>query len=91
MRTSFYFATIVVAMLFNVPASHAYYGHGPWCAVQTLGAGSSTEDCRMMSFEQCRLETIAGNRGYCIPNPYRSGYGFADPPQRPHKRRVRQR
>jgi hypothetical protein len=92
MRIALVAAALAALMLVDLSPARAYYGNGPWCAVQTLGADSSTEDCRMMSFEQCRLETVAGNRGYCIPNPYRTGaYGLADPARRPHKRRVRQR
>jgi len=92
MRIAFVATAFPALMLFGPSPAWAYYGNGPWCAVQTLGGGSSTEDCRMMSFDQCRLETIAGNRGYCIPNPYRTGaYGLADPARHPHKRRVRQR
>jgi hypothetical protein len=27
------------------------------------------ENCSMRSFELCVREVIAGNRGFCIPNP----------------------
>ena len=66
-------ATFAVASLCDVASSQAYYGNCPWCAVQSLGLGIVTENCTMLTFEQCRMETIAGNRGYCIPNPYRAG------------------
>jgi hypothetical protein len=89
MRVMLLVAAIVAAMLFELPATQAYYGNGPWCAVQSRGTGASTEDCRMLSFEQCRMETIAGNRGYCIPNPYLSGAYGSERFRRTHKRRVR--
>ena len=92
MRVIFLIAAVATAMSFDLRASEAYYGNGPWCAVQSLGFGTVKEDCSMRTFEQCRMETIAGNRGYCVPNPYWSGaYGFAEPSRRPHKRRVRHR
>ena len=90
MRDMLFAAVIAVAMLVEVPASQAYYGNGPWCAVESIGFSTVTEDCSMRSFEQCRLLTIAGNRGYCTPNPRWPGaYGLAEPPKRTHKRRAR--
>jgi Protein of unknown function (DUF3551) len=92
MRIVFLVAAMAAAMLFAPRAAHAYYGNGPWCAVQNLGFGTVTENCSMRSFEQCRMETIAGNRGFCTPNPYWAGpYGLAEPPRRTNKRRVRHR
>lgn len=88
MRVMFLIAAVAAAMLFDLRASQAYY-QAPWCAVQSLGSGSVTENCSMLTFEQCRMETIAGNRGYCIPNRWSSAYGLAEPPRRTHKRRVR--
>jgi hypothetical protein len=42
---------------------------GPWCAEYGLGLGTWVQDCSMRTFEMCRMEVIAGNRGYCSPNP----------------------
>jgi hypothetical protein len=90
MRIAFPVVAMAAAMLFDLRAAGAYYGNGPWCAVESLGFGTVKEDCSMRDFEQCRLLTIAGNRGFCIPNPYWSGpYGVAEPAGR--KRRVRHR
>lgn len=90
MRFVFLVAAFAAAMLFDLRPVQAYYGNGPWCAVESLGFGTVKEDCSMRDFEQCRLLTIAGNRGFCVPNPYWSGpYGLAEPPRRTHKRRVR--
>jgi len=37
----------------------------PWCALSDIG-GVMQENCSMRSLETCR---IAGNRGFCNPNP----------------------
>jgi hypothetical protein len=81
---------ILSVMVCEPPAAQAYYGQGPWCAVQSLGFGTVTEDCSMRSFEQCRMETIAGNRGFCTPNPRWHG-AYVEPPRRYRKHRVRHR
>jgi hypothetical protein len=70
MRTILMIAAVAAVLLSGVRTGDAYYGHGPWCAVQSLGSGVVTENCSMLSFEQCRLEVVAGNRGFCTPNPY---------------------
>jgi hypothetical protein len=59
--------TVAAAMCVSARASQAY--EGPWCAVTSLGRGSVTENCSMRSFEMCRQEVIAGNRGFCNRNP----------------------
>jgi hypothetical protein len=93
MRVMCLIAVMAAATLFAPRAGHAYsYYQGPWCAVQSLGFGTVKEDCSMRTFEQCRMETIAGNRGFCTPNPRWPGaYGFAEPRRRAHKRRGRPR
>jgi len=68
--------------------AEAYYGNGPWCAMQSIGHGSMTENCSMQSFEQCRLEVIAGNRGWCQPNP-RWAPAYAATGGKPSKARRR--
>jgi Protein of unknown function (DUF3551) len=42
----------------------------PWCAVITVGEDSVVWDCRYRSVEECRPNVVAGNRGFCNPNPY---------------------
>jgi hypothetical protein len=69
MRIVWAAAVGVALMLGSVREGGAYYGNGPWCAVQSIGHGTVTENCSMRSFEQCRLEVVAGNRGFCQPNP----------------------
>jgi hypothetical protein len=42
---------------------------GPYCAVTNTGFENITENCYMRSLDACRSEVIAGNRGFCRPNP----------------------
>jgi hypothetical protein len=42
----------------------------PWCAVITIGEDSVIWDCRFRTIEECRPTVLAGNRGFCNPNPY---------------------
>jgi hypothetical protein len=84
--------TAAAAMMFFAPGASLAY-EGPWCAVQSSGLDSVTENCRMRSFEECRQETIAGNRGFCTPNARWQGDrgGAAEKPKRPRKRHARHR
>lgn len=62
-------ATSAAALYFNVPAGRAF-SEAPWCAVADIGTGNMYWDCRYRSFEECRPNVLAGNRGWCNPNPY---------------------
>jgi len=42
---------------------------GPYCAVTNTGFENTAENCYMRSLDACRSEVIAGNRGFCRPNP----------------------
>ena len=42
----------------------------PWCAVTSGGEGDMHWDCQYRSIEECRPNVLAGNRGWCNPNPY---------------------
>jgi len=55
------------AMLLDPRASQAY--EGPWCALSEIGGNAMYENCSIPTFELCVQEVIAGNRGFCIPNP----------------------
>ena len=68
--------TIAAAILFDVRPSAAY--QGPWCAVENIG-GDVRYDCSMRTLEQCVPLIIAGNRGFCSPNPYYRGPEAAPP------------
>ena len=71
MRFVFIIAAIAAAILIDVRPSRAY--QGPWCAGTNRGSGAFVYNCSMRTFEQCVSEVIAGNRGFCGPNPYYRG------------------
>jgi Protein of unknown function (DUF3551) len=58
----------------------------PWCAVIFMGRDDAYWDCQYRSFEQCVPVILAGNRGFCNPNPRYSG---PEPAARPKIRRRR--
>jgi Protein of unknown function (DUF3551) len=62
---------VAAAMLLDVRASQAY--QGPWCAGTSRGH-AFVYNCSMRTFDQCVSEVIAGNRGFCSPNPYYRGH-----------------
>lgn len=72
------------AVLALVPSAGQAY-QGPWCAVQDVGSGSMREDCSYQTFEECRPEVIAGNRGFCRPNPRWQGAAAAPTGVRKHR------
>lgn len=45
------------------------YGDAPWCAVYNIGWGAVHWECEYWSIEACRPHILAGNRGFCNPNP----------------------
>jgi hypothetical protein len=91
MRVLLAFAALSAALLFDVPASRAYVGNAPWCALINTGFGNVEEDCQYRSIEECRQVVLAGNRGFCNLNPRWNGwYDPAPRPRRHGKRRVRQ-
>jgi hypothetical protein len=69
-----------LAVLGSSPG-HAY-GDGPWCAVSSMGRGGSIERCDFTNFESCRMEIVAGNRGFCRQNGY-----FVARAAKPHRAR----
>jgi hypothetical protein len=58
---------LIVALLSNSNPTQAK--EGTWCASVNIGAGTEALNCSLHSFEMCRREVIAGNRGSCFPNP----------------------
>lgn len=71
-------------MLAGTPAQASYY-NGPWCGVATLGPGSVVEKCDYRDFESCRIDIVAGNRGFCRLNGYYTGPISPSP----HRKRTR--
>jgi len=62
---------VAAAMFLSLCASEAY--ERPWCALTDIGGGVMHENCTIPTFEMCVQEVIAGNRGFCGPNPYYRG------------------
>ena len=80
-------ATLAAALVFGLQPAAADYYAAPWCAVIAMGDGDMQWDCEYRSVEECRPNVLAGNRGWCNPNPY---YVAASAEHRqPRKRRAR--
>jgi hypothetical protein len=76
-RMIFTVAAVFVSLQLGPTSAMAqYYTSAPWCAVISLGAGDVHWECIYRS-NQCRTTILAGNRGFCNPNPYFAG--AADP------------
>jgi hypothetical protein len=58
---------VAAAILLDPRAGQAY--EMPWCALTDIGGGTMHENCSMRTLEMCVQEVIAGNRGFCNPNP----------------------
>ena len=54
-----------VIQLANSGAARA--NEGPWCALRNFS--DLSEDCQFRTLEECRVTIVAGNRGFCNPNP----------------------
>ena len=57
--------SVVLALLVFGPQPVKAY-EAPWCAVISDGYW----DCQYRSIEECGPNVLAGNRGWCNPNPY---------------------
>jgi len=78
-------AAAALAMSFAPRPAQAV--EGPWCAFIAVGTGAVYEDCQYYSFEACRPHILAGNRGFCNPNPRWTGAVVK--PRAHHRRHVR--
>jgi hypothetical protein len=67
-------ALAILTLFGSVPAQA--YTNGAWCAVYSTGR-SSHERCDYRTFESCRMEIVAGNRGFCRPSQYWQGNATA--------------
>jgi hypothetical protein len=68
-KSLFAAGVLAVAMGSGVPAGQAEgWRHEPWCAVIEYEA-DVTWDCSYRTFEACYPNVIAGNKGFCNPNP----------------------
>jgi hypothetical protein len=89
MKQAVLFALALAAIaLFGSRPAEAY--NGPWCAVFGIGPGSAVERCDYRDFESCRMEIIAGNRGFCRQNGYWQGGPAATSPRHRKARRHAQ-
>jgi hypothetical protein len=71
MRIALPIAAFALSFCADVSPSLAQtYGHAPWCAVMETGSGSYQRQCEFYSVEDCAPNVIAGNRGFCQPNPF---------------------
>ena len=66
-RMSFAGAAVLAFLGFGLQPAKAY--EAPWCAVVNTGLDVHW-DCQYQSVEQCYPTVLAGNRGFCNPNPY---------------------
>ncbi|HET7805325.1 MAG TPA: DUF3551 domain-containing protein [Pseudolabrys sp.] len=78
------FAAVVTS--FAPGAQPVQAREAPWCAVISTTDDSVYWDCQYNSFEQCRPMVLAGNRGWCNPNPYAAAAAQEKPAA---KRRAR--
>src|SRR6516164_11702915 len=67
MRRMLIVTAVAAAISLSLRASQAY--ERPWCALTDIGGGVMHENCTIPTFEMCVREVIAGNRGFCNPNP----------------------
>ena len=72
MRNLLAAAALAAGLMGFVSPASAYVVRGPeapWCAIMNMGTGVVHEDCSYASLEACRPNIVAGNRGFCNPNP----------------------
>ncbi len=86
-KTTLVLAALAAATLLGSAPAQAYY-NGPWCGVYSIGRGSS-ERCDYRTFESCRMDMVAGNRGFCRPSQYWQGEASA--PRHRKKRKQAER
>lgn len=90
MRVAFAAVMMTMALGFGLqPAQAVSWRHwkrppAPWCAVYTVGWGVHW-DCSYATLEACVPFVIAGNRGFCNPNPYYPGPVEARPGRHRHR------
>jgi hypothetical protein len=81
-------ALATTALLGSRPAQ-AY--DGPWCGVYSIAPGGAVEKCDYRDFESCRMDIVAGNRGFCRQNGYWQGNAEVRAPRHRKARRHAER
>ena len=76
MRLMLIVVTVAVAVLLDLRVSQAT--QMPWWA-GTSNSDFFSYNCSLPTYEMCVQEVIAGNRGFCSPNPYYRGPEFVSP------------
>src|SRR5262245_40550356 len=71
MRLMLIVVTVAMAMVLELRISQA--AQMPWCAGTDIGGNVFHYNCTLPTWEMCVQEVIAGNRGFCSPNPYYRG------------------
>ncbi len=79
-----WFAGMLVALALGTTSAKAAV-EGPWCAHIGIGEDSMIEKCDMMTFEQCREETMSMGANHCAPNPRY----YAAKPSEPKRRSAK--
>lgn len=64
-----FLAAVMTAAALALQNSYARAQEAPWCAVTSMGTNFLYWDCHYASVEECVPHVIAGNRGFCNPNP----------------------
>ena len=83
MRIMIVMALAALSLFVGARTSQAY--EGAWCAEVSLGRGFVSRDCRFRTFEECLPNVIAGNRGFCVQNPYWLGWYKPAPKPKKHQ------
>ncbi len=78
-------AAIAGAAMCCASSAMAWEGNAPWCAYVNIGTGNVIEQCFYRSVAECSPNIIAGNRGFCAPNPR---FAWAEEPAPRRKRRM---
>lgn len=78
----------LIFMGFGLQPAAADFYSAPWCAVVAMGDGDMQWDCEFRTIEECRPHVLAGNRGWCNPNPYRSAAAPEVKRHRKHRARA---
>ena len=82
-------AIVFAAAVLSFQSKPAQAGEGPWCAFISVGTGAIYEDCQYWSFEACRPNVLAGNRGFCNLNPRYHGDEVTTYRHTRHRRHAR--
>jgi uncharacterized protein DUF3551 len=88
-RTTLTASAILIFMGVGFQPAAADYYAAPWCAVVAMGDGDMQWDCEFRTIEECRPHVLAGNRGWCNPNPYLSAATATPHVKRHRKKHVR--